>query len=233
MIIGISGFKGAGKGTIADTLVEAGFKKISFADKLKDACAVIFEWDREMLEGANDESRAWREEVDVWWAGRLGIEDFCPRLALQWMGTEAGRRVFGEDIWCAALEKFILENPANYVVPDVRFANEVRLINSMRGQTIRVRRGDEPDWYGSCLDWNEANRKNPEHNTMIPGNVSKIHESERAWIGEKFSHLVENDGTLEDLAQKTKDLFLDPPESSPEDPKKDQSDSQNTLFLDY
>lgn len=207
MIIGISGFAGAGKGAIADILVENGFVKISFADKLKDAAATIFEWDREMLEGITDESREWRETPDEWWGGRLGIEDFSPRLALQWMGTEAGRKVFGENIWCAALEKSILENPADYVIPDVRFANEVKLVNSMRGTSVRVKRGDEPEWYLSALQWNEQNRTNPDHNMVMPGKLENIHESERDWIGEKFSCVIENDGTLEELQEKSKALL--------------------------
>jgi len=232
MIIGISGFKSSGKGAIADILVQHGFKKISFADKLKDACATIFEWDRTLLEGETKESREWREEVDEWWAGRLGIEDFSPRVALQWMGTEAGRNVFGQEIWCAALEKFILENPGNYVVPDVRFDNEVRLINSMRGKTIRVKRGPEPEWYNIALEWNTTVRDNPDTKMMMPSSVREVHESERAWIGEKFTMVIENDGTLEELEHKVlvdlldiKNQVEDPQSSNPADSEKDQSDN--------
>lgn len=225
MIIGISGFAGSGKGTIADLLLEHGFKKISFADKLKDACATIFEWDRAMLEGDTSESRAWREEIDEWWAGRLGIEEFCPRLALQWMGTEAGRKVFGENIWTSALEKYILEHPGDYIVPDVRFANEVKLINSMRGTTIRVKRGPDPVWYDMALQWNEKNRLKPNHNMVLPGALEEVHESERAWIGENFSMMIENDGTIEDLEEKIKDLRPNPPVTNPEVLEQDQSDS--------
>ena len=36
MIIGICGLIGSGKGTVADIPVEHNFKKVSFADKLKD-----------------------------------------------------------------------------------------------------------------------------------------------------------------------------------------------------
>lgn len=202
MLYGISGFKGSGKGTCADFLVANGYTKISFADKLKDACSTIFEWDRDLLEGVTDESRIWREEVDEWWAERLRIPEFCPRLALQWMGTEAGRKVFGQDIWCAALEKYILEHPADYVIPDVRFANEVKLIHSMRGITIRIKRGPEPNWYEPALEWNLINKTNPDNHVVIPKCVDDIHESERDWIGEKFDHIIENNSTLEELETK-------------------------------
>ena len=51
MIIGICGLIGSGKGTVADVLVDQGFTKVSFADKLKDGVSTIFGWDRAMLEG--------------------------------------------------------------------------------------------------------------------------------------------------------------------------------------
>ena len=213
MIIGIAGFKGAGKGTIADFLVQNGYTKISFADKLKDACATIFEWDRKLLEGDTTDSRAWREEIDEWWAARLGINEFCPRLALQLMGTEAGRNVFGNNIWTSAMEKYILEHPDDYVIPDVRFKNEVKLVNSMRGITIRVKRGGDPPWYGAAEEWNHAQRTVKENgngsNMIMPGVLDDVHESERDWIGEKFEHLIENDGTLEELESKLDQIITE------------------------
>ena len=57
MIIGICGLMGSGKDTIADHLIqEHQFKKISFADKLKESVATMFDWDRTMLDGQTDES---------------------------------------------------------------------------------------------------------------------------------------------------------------------------------
>ena len=34
------------------------FKKLSFADKLKDSVATMFDWDRELLDGKTDESQS-------------------------------------------------------------------------------------------------------------------------------------------------------------------------------
>ena len=66
MIIGICGLIGSGKDTIADYLVtNYNFKKLSFADKLKDSVATMFDWDRDLLDGKTDESRAWREKEDA------------------------------------------------------------------------------------------------------------------------------------------------------------------------
>lgn len=211
MIIGIAGFKSAGKGTVADFLVDNGYTKISMADKLKDACAQIFGWDREMLEGITDESRAWREEVDEWWSELLDDHEFSPRKALQLMGTQAGREVFGPDIWVGATERVILENPTNYVIPDLRFPNEVAMVHRLRGITIRVKRGEDPDWYAPALTWNQTvkacKEKGMTNHTYLPSILKEIHESERDWIGEKFDHVIENNGTLEELEAKL-DLII-------------------------
>ena len=52
MIVGICGWIGSGKDTIADYLVNVHqFRRDSFASTLKSAVAEVFGWDREMLEG--------------------------------------------------------------------------------------------------------------------------------------------------------------------------------------
>ena len=42
MIVGIVGFIGAGKDTVAEVFNESGYKHESFADPLKDAVANVF-----------------------------------------------------------------------------------------------------------------------------------------------------------------------------------------------
>ena len=100
MIISIAGLIGSGKDTAADYLCTVhGFKRMSFAGTLKDAVAAVFGWDRELLEGSTKHSREWREQIDQWWADRLGIPDLTPRWILQHWGTEVCRKGFHQDIW--------------------------------------------------------------------------------------------------------------------------------------
>lgn len=181
MIIGICGLIGSGKGTVADILEENHcFDKVSFADTLKNAAATIFRWDRAMLEGDTKDSREKREQVDEWWADRLGIPDFSPRYLLQYMGTEVMRDNLHPDIWVLSLERKIIEcGPGDYVVPDVRFPNEIRMIKRNGGKVWHVQRGELPDWFG----------QNPSH----------IHASETSWNNEIFDATIYNNGTIDDL----------------------------------
>ena len=95
MIIGVCGFIGSGKDTIADYLVNFHeFRRESFASTLKDAVAAVFGWDRTLLEGRTKEAREWREQVDPWWAARLDMPTLTPRWVLQYWGTEVCRKAF-------------------------------------------------------------------------------------------------------------------------------------------
>jgi len=199
MIIGLVGFIGSGKGTVGDILEQKGFIKDSFAKPLKDACSVIFGWPREMLEGDTEVSRKWREEPDVYWSEKFG-KSFSPRLALQLMGTEAGRNVFHEDIWVISLLN--RSKGKDVVVTDVRFQNEIKYIQDNGGIVIRVKRGEEPEWYNLALDANQG------FSSAQMGMRDKgIHQSETNWIGSDFDYVIENDGTITDLGNKVNELL--------------------------
>ena len=115
-IVGICGLIGHGKDTVAGYLIENEFQRVTFAGVLKDACANIFGWDRILLEGNTSESRVFREQVDEWWAKRLGIPNFTPRYALQHVGTDVFRTHFHPDIWVAACERQVEMTDKNVVI---------------------------------------------------------------------------------------------------------------------
>lgn len=199
MIIGLVGFIGSGKGTVGDILEKEGFTKDSFAKPLKDACSVMFGWPRAMLEGDTEVSRKWREEPDVYWSEKFGYE-FSPRLALQLMGTEAGRNVFHKDVWVISLLN--RARGKDVVVTDVRFKNEIEYIQNNGGIVVRVKRGEEPEWYDLAKDANEG------FGSAQMGMRDKgIHQSEWDWIGSDFDYVIENDGTIDQLGNKVKELL--------------------------
>ena len=195
MIIGLCGFAGSGKGTLADFLVENhNFRKISFATKLKDVASVMFGWDRDLLEGITDESRAWREEVDEYWSNELE-QEVTPRIVLQLFGTDCVRNNLHNNIWVSIVKKTLIDNPdVNWVIPDIRFPNEVDVIQQqLNGSVWWIKRGELPDWYRTAAVDNEIGS-----NDMLT-KYSEVHESEYRWINTQFDNIIDNDSSIEEL----------------------------------
>jgi hypothetical protein len=203
MIVGVCGFIGSGKDTVADYLVNFHeFRRESFASTLKDAVAAVFGWDRTMLEGRTAEAREWREQVDPWWAERLAMPTLTPRWVLQYWGTEVGRRSFHDDIWIASLENKLRNSKDSIVVSDCRFPNEIDSIKKLGGKIIWVQRGELPSWYDLALEANKGS------NIALNGlKAAKIHASEWSWIGHEFDAILDNNGTIEELYRQIKNLL--------------------------
>jgi hypothetical protein len=210
MIIGICGFAGSGKDTIADYLQNIHqFRRESFAHTLKDAVAAVFGWDRDMLEGRTRESREWREQADTWWTERLNMT-VTPRLVLQVWGTEVARKSYHDDIWIASLENKLRKTQDDVVISDCRFPNEIKAIKAAGGIVIRVVRGPEPIWFELARSVNQG----PTRNTtwrLSKNELEKhnVHASETAWIGTEFDAIIDNneDG-MDNLFKQVKDLVL-------------------------
>jgi hypothetical protein len=204
MIIGICGLIGAGKDTAADYLVNFHeFRRDSFASTLKDAVSAVFGWDRELLEGRTKEAREWREQVDHWWAERLGIPHLTPRWVLQNWGTEVCRNAFHNDIWIASLENKLRRSRNNTVISDCRFYNEVAAIKNQGGQVIWIQRGITPHWYSIAT---QANRGDSAAQRWL--DQQGIHSSEYSWAGTQFDYIVENNGSIDNLYRQLNDLLV-------------------------
>ena len=204
MIIGICGFIGSGKDTAANYLVGwHGFRRDSFAGALKDAVAAVFGWDRELLEGLTTEARAWREQVDPWWAERLNMPDLTPRWVLQYWGTEVCRTGFHDDIWIAALENRLRTRTGHTVISDVRFPNEVASIRNAGGRIVWIRRGADPEWCSTLVEMRQNTTLGVCTDYMRQFNV---HASEWAWVGTRFDAVVDNNGSVDELYEQLKNL---------------------------
>lgn len=200
MIIGICGFIGSGKDTVADYLVNFHeFRRESFASTLKDAVASVFGWDRTLLEGRTKEAREWREQVDLWWAERLDMPTLTPRWVLQYWGTEVCRKGFHDDIWIASLENKLRNSKDHVVISDCRFPNEISSIKNAGGQIVWVQRGELPEWYQTAIDANRGS--NVALNEL---KMKKIHASETAWVGTVFDSIIDNNGSIDELYQQAK-----------------------------
>lgn len=201
MIIGICGFIGSGKDTAADFLVNLhNFKRESFAATLKDAVSDIFGWDRDMIEGRTQASRDWREQKDEWWSKRLGI-DITPRFILQQWGTNVLREHFHDDIWIASLENKLRTAKDNIVITDCRFPNEIKGLKEQGGKIVWIQRGITPHWYDIACKANQGDTKAAQ---WLKENG--IHASESSWAGTKFDVVIDNNRSLDYLADQIKNL---------------------------
>jgi hypothetical protein len=211
MIIGVCGFIGSGKDTIADYLTNFhGFRRESFANSLKDAVSQVFGWDRTLLEGRTKQAREWREQVDPWWSQRLNMPNLTPRLMLQLWGTEVCRKGFHDDIWIASLENKLRNSTDDIVISDCRFPNEIKSIRDAGGIIVWVKRGELPSWYNDALSANKGEIQNFTWATSKTRlEKAGIHASETAWVGTEFDAILENDSSMDELFAKVKDLVQD------------------------
>jgi hypothetical protein len=186
MLIGVVGLIGSGKDTVSKRLEQKhGFRRDSFAKSLKDAVSAMFNWDREMLEGNGDDSRQWREQPDEFWSKKFG-KTVTPRWVLQHFGTEVMRQHMHDAIWIDSCLSRYDGQPT--VISDTRFQNELKTIKENKGQIILVKRGELP--------------------TREQMQDKGAHKSEWDWMGWNFDHVIENDGSKEDLYKKVDDLVV-------------------------
>ena len=202
-IIGFSGLAGSGKDTAADILIKNSckFRKISFGDAVKDVASVSFGWNRELLQGDTVESRQFRETKDDFWSEALGKE-FTPRLALQLIGTECFRNTIDNAFWVYVVKHRLSNSDydGTYLITDVRFPNEVKMIHDLGGVVYRVKRGELPAWYIDAQKYNLAKSKGEE--VDLPETLKNIHVSERSLAGLCLEdYTLYNNGTLEEYQQ--------------------------------
>lgn len=148
LIIGLCGYAGSGKDTAAQGLLWTGeWAHASFAAKLKDFLAAanplvpVYRG----MPGYEAFNLADTEPVHVRYSEyveEVGLETAKEnpevRALLQRVGTDAGRKVLGEDVWVDAA---LNDLPMGHVVfTDVRFPNEAAAIQDAGGYIIRVNR---------------------------------------------------------------------------------------------
>jgi len=189
LVVGVTGFAGSGKDTFADYLVEHyGFTKISLSYPLKKVCGEIFDFTEQQLWGSSkhreipDERYVFsgkcpschskcrsREESRDWYCFSCDTsygQYITPRLALQTLGTEWGRTLF-EDIWVdMTLREIQKSGSGRWVIPDVRFHNELNKLRTHGTHLVRLLRGEQrfahpseaematmtPDMFDAVLD---------------------------------------------------------------------------------
>ena len=179
-----------------------------FADKLKDIVCLLLNCSREQLE---DREFKEGELPENWWlykhseTGKLitllefsllrehqqtwyDLIKLTPRILLQLLGTECGRKIIHPNIWINSTlgngVKFNnMEIYPNIIVTDVRFQNEADAILEKGGIVIRLNRESD-----------------------LP---ISTHESETSLDAyNKFSYVIDNNGSIEELILNIKNILI-------------------------
>lgn len=190
VIIGLCGSIGVGKDTAAGIL---GYKKMSFAGRLKDVTAAAFAWPRDLMEGDTDESRKWRDIPDEYWSGVFKTP-WTPRIALQKIGTELFRNNLNQNIWVECLKQELVTIQENIVITDARFPNEIDMLTSLGAKIYWVRNVD-PVWQDEYMMAKDSSVLLHEWKRKYPD----VHSTEYSWMGCDFTDIIWNKGTIDDL----------------------------------
>ena len=123
-VIGLSGKAGSGKDFIASRIITPKYGYVPF-------------------------SIAWHVKANLVGKGVLTYEEAFitkpphARHLLQQEATESGRDIYGEDMWLRAADSWMRTiytswGIKRFILPDVRFVNEVNYIKNMGGKVIRI-----------------------------------------------------------------------------------------------
>lgn len=126
-IIGLSGYAGSGKDTVAAMLEGCKVKK--FAGKLKQVVGIMLN----VPEACFELSEFKAEYLPDW---GMTVREF-----LQKLGTDAVRDNLHVDAWVKALFSD-LHHSSRWVITDVRFPNEAAAIKDRGGVVVRINRGE-------------------------------------------------------------------------------------------
>ncbi|MGI5530182.1 hypothetical protein ACQEVX_23190 [Streptomyces syringium] len=177
-LVGVAGGAGHGKDELGQALVELGWQRKAFADKVKD---FLYAMNPPAPHAEGVEAYSLALEVDCFgWDEVKGYPGV--RKLLQRCGTEAGRGVLGPDVWVNALFDDYEEWDTPVVITDVRFPNEAQAIKDRGGLVVQVRRPKQILAEGAD------------------------HVSERALKDWEFDAVLVNDGTVEELHEQLRAL---------------------------
>ena len=183
-IIGLHGYAQSGKDTVATML--DGYERLAFADRLRECTYAL-----DPIVEFHDRHVRLQSIVDVhgWDYAKVNCAEV--RRLLQVFGTEVGRELIADMIWVDIvldqMENGLEHDEAKFVITDMRFPNEVAGL---------IRFAED---------------------MMVPLELWKIerpgvgpvnaHVSDAGLADDLFNHVINNDGTLDDLRAKVTTLL--------------------------
>lgn len=186
-IIAFGGRKESGKSELAKICADFGYKRVSFALPLKQLISTLIHCDISEINALKNEKRDWvfsMEEVntmhsitnipiDILKEKMLNKTFPTVRILLQYIGTDI-IRAYNNDWHVEQIAKMI-DNDEKYVIDDVRFPNEKKLIESLGGTC----------WY------------------IVRPKIDNVsnHESEISITWKDFDNVIINSGSRDELIQ--------------------------------
>lgn len=180
MLIGITGAKGAGKDTLAESFIGVGFNNMKMAAPLKDMLRTMYDcagYGRTLIEAKIEGDQ---KEVPCQLLGGQ-----TPRHAMQTLGTEWRDMIdpyLWSRIWRDRVADMLLEG-IPVVCTDVRFMHEASVVRQLGGYLIRIERPgtDEGDLHVS----EQEMRKIEVNKTIInDGGKLRLHNEAMKYLKE-------------------------------------------------
>lgn len=224
-LIGIAGFAGSGKDTVATIIQGLTLKQSNeqIVNNLNNKyfTAYISNWQiKKFAAPVNDCYKIItgvdylslnREEKEL---HRTNFRDFANKT----------KEVFGEDVWVNALmgqhkltshkyktgikdsgiEEEVFEEPEypNWIISDVRFLNEAKAITDRGGIVVRVNRENIEEHVCKYCGTTTMQADYLCYKAPIQ------HESETSLDTYNFDWIIDNSGTIEDLIEKVKEMLI-------------------------
>lgn len=172
-----------------------------FADKLKDMVCMFLGCTRAQLEDRDFKEKElgsewWYWETKdgnlydyhtfklLWDQSSLKLVKMTPRLLLQKLGTEGGRKILHPSIWINALFSDF-DKDSNWIITDTRFLNEIQRVEQYNGIKIHI------------------------YDPNLEINPQEEHESERALDAyNKWDYIIPKQDTIEDLIPIVRELLI-------------------------
>lgn len=167
--IGLTGFKGSGKDTAAQVLIDRGYMRVAFADPLRQMALAIDPVISSSPHRPDPNVRLSELVENMGW-DRAKQHPEVRRILMR-LGTEAVRGVLGEDIWVDTADR-LHGHVERVVFTDVRFDNEATYIRRNGGIVVRIER---------------------------PGKDGAAHASEQGISFQYVDAVVKNDGDVKQM----------------------------------
>lgn len=186
-IIGITGLKHHGKDTAARYFEGMGYENVKFADSLKDMMRALL-----LSQGCLPSIAERMINGDLKNEPSPYLQMATCRRAMQTLGTEWGREIIGTEIWVRSTMNKVQSiregGHPGAVITDARFFNEEQAIHKAGGYLIRVVRQE-----------------------LLQNGLKDLHPSEASVMHLPVDAEVTNDGSIDDLLLKMRDIHREIP----------------------